>query len=367
MRIIHLSYNVPKPNYTDPEAWLKRISFSVIVMESMAAFGEVIGIYHIDYKGMLTKNQVTYHFPGFGRWQLRLPFQFNRYVEKLKPTVIIVHGLIFPWQIIMLRWQVGDGVKIIAQHHAERPLKGIRQYLQRWADRYIQAYLFSSGEHGMRWVEKGQIREAKKIKEIMGTSSTFYPMDKEEARSITQIAGDKVYLWVGGLTTNKDPLTLVKAFKMFLTHHPNARLYMIYQDDNLLEEVKSLIMDCTGIVLVGEVLNPNLLYWYNSADFMISTSHYEGSGIAVCEAMSCGLIPILTNIPSFKMMTNEGRIGSLFEVGDEKGLCNAVERCLFLDKSSEREKVLSHYAATLSGNANARKIMEVIKEDSLSL
>ena len=120
MRIIHLSYNVPIPNYTDPEAWLKRISFSVIVMESMAAFGEILGIYHLDYEGVLHKNSVTHHFPGYKSWQLFLPFQFNRYVKKLKPTVVIVHGLIFPWQIIMLRWQVGSSVKIIAQHHAEK-------------------------------------------------------------------------------------------------------------------------------------------------------------------------------------------------------------------------------------------------------
>ncbi|MBK5277344.1 MAG: glycosyltransferase family 4 protein [Bacteroidia bacterium] len=365
MRVIHLSYRVPKPKFTDPEAWLKRISFSVVVMESMADYSEVIGIYHIDYEGVLTKNQVTYHFPGFNRWQLLLPFQFNRYVAKLKPRAIIVHGLIFPWQIIMLRWQVGSGVKIIAQHHAERPLKDFRQYLQQWADRYIKAYMFASIELGMRWVEKGQIRDSMKIKEIIGTSSIFNPIQKKVAKSFTKVSEGKIFLWVGRLDTNKDPITLIKAFSQFSIKNSNVHLYVIFQGDELIEEVKMQVMTFKAeaqITLVGKVEHDDLLYWYNSADFIISSSHYEGSGIAICEAMSCGCIPILTNIPSFQMMTNGGRIGFLYEPGDENGLRNAVTQSLSLDQLSERKKVLRHFNAALSGNANARKIMDVIYE-----
>ncbi len=50
MRVVHLSYNVPKPVYNDPEAWLRRINFSIGVLESMSRYAEIIGIYHIRYK-----------------------------------------------------------------------------------------------------------------------------------------------------------------------------------------------------------------------------------------------------------------------------------------------------------------------------
>ena len=368
MRIIHLSYHVPTPNYTDPAAWIKRISFSVVVMESMATYGKVIGIYHINWKGVLHKNNVQYHFPGYNRWQLFLPIQFNRYVKKLTPDVVIVHGLIFPWQILMLHFQLGRSVKIIAQHHAERPLRDIRQYFQRWADRYIDAYLFSSIDLGMRWVEKNQIQNRNKIKVIMGTSSTFYPIEKRQAKIKTNVIGDNIFLWVGRLDANKDPLVVAKAFLQFSKLHHGVSLYMIYQTNELEEKLKALVNGDEGgdrIHLVGNIAYDELLWWYNSADYIISSSHYEGSGIAVCEAMSCGCIPILTDIPSFQMMSNYGEIGFLYPAGNIEALCMTFEKSLNLDQKTEREKVIKQFNENLSGDANARKIMEVVQSIAL--
>ena len=51
---------------------------------------------------------------------------------------------------------------------------------------------------------------------------------------------------------------------------------------------------------------------YNQHQFFILGSHYEGSGYALLEAMACGCIPIVTNIPSYKFMTNNGDCALLF-------------------------------------------------------
>ncbi|HEU5290848.1 MAG TPA: glycosyltransferase family 4 protein [Cyclobacteriaceae bacterium] len=365
MRVIHLSYAVPKPRFTDPEAWLRRINFSIGVLESMTSHAEILGIYHIHYKGVLKRNGVTYYFPGYNRWQLLLPFGFNRFVKSLAPDVIIVHGIIFPWQILMLRYTLGNKIKIIAQHHAERPLRDIRQYLQRWADRYIGAYLFCSFDLAKPWVDRHQVRDLKKVKEIMGTSSSFYPMDENAAQLATGVSGDPVFLWVGGLDANKDPLTVARAFVKFSKTHPAARLFMIYQMNQLFDELKILISDGQAenhILLIGKIDNPDLIHWYNSADFIISSSHYEGSGIAVCEGLSCGCIPILTNIPSFRMMTDNGRIGLLYKAGNEQELLAALQKSLTINLPEEKGKVLEQFNNELSFEANARKIMNVINE-----
>ena len=174
MRVIHLSYDVPKPKFTDPEAWLRRINFSIGVLESMSKHAEIIGIYHIHFNGVFVRNGVTYHFPGFNRWQLLLPFAFNSYIKKLAPDVIIVHGIIFPWQVLMLRYTLGSKIKIIAQHHSERPLRDIRQYIQRWTDRYISAYLFCSIDLAKPWVDRHQINEVNKVKDRSFWGSGFF-------------------------------------------------------------------------------------------------------------------------------------------------------------------------------------------------
>jgi glycosyltransferase involved in cell wall biosynthesis len=267
-------------------------------------------------------------------------------------------------QVLILRWQFGRRLKIIAQHHAEPPLRDIRKYFQQLADRYIYAYLFASFDLGLEWVKKGQITNPKKIKEIMGTSSSFHPIEKEKARLITKVRGEKVFLWIGRLDANKDPLLVASAFARFVQVTPDAQLYFIFQTFELLEELKTIIAMTPGasncIHLIGKIKNADLLYWYNSADFIISSSHYEGSGVAVCEAMSCGCIPLLTNIPSFRTMTDNGRIGLLYEAGSIEGLFNALQKSLALNQEDEKAKVLEQFQNHFSVDANARKIMDVI-------
>jgi len=51
---------------------------------------------------------------------------YNNYVKKLNPNVVIVHGMRSPWQVILLRWQLGNKVMIILQNHAERPYYDLR-------------------------------------------------------------------------------------------------------------------------------------------------------------------------------------------------------------------------------------------------
>jgi glycosyltransferase involved in cell wall biosynthesis len=362
MKILHLSYAMV-PDYNDPDEWFVRIGFFTGVLRALATEHEVVSVHCINYSGFVKNNGVSYRFFCTSRWQQILPFRIHRFVKEFIPDAVIVHGLIFPWQVILLRFQLGSGVKIIAQHHAERPFGDIRQFLQKWADRYTSAYLFASSDLGKLWVERGQIESIGKVKIVMGTSSPFYPVEKQKARSITGVSGEPVYLWVGGLDDNKDPLTVVRAFIRFCRSSKKARLYMIYQTFQLLDEVKACVADSgEAICLVGKVNNAELLHWYNSADFIISSSHYEGSGIAVCEALSCGCIPLLTDIPSFRMMTDNGRLGLLYTAGDMEALLNCLNKSVKLDREEFSGSILEYFSNELSFDANARKIVEVINE-----
>jgi glycosyltransferase involved in cell wall biosynthesis len=136
---------------------------------------------------------------------------------------------------------------------------------------------------------------------------------------------------------------------------------MIYQTFQLLQELRELVaLDPNAIHLIGKVNNDDLQHWYNSADFIISSSHYEAGGVAVCEGLSCGCIPILTDIPSFRMMTDDGRMGFLYKVGDDIELLNSLKRSLELERNEMRKLVLKQFEQKLSFEANAKCIMEVI-------
>jgi glycosyltransferase involved in cell wall biosynthesis len=345
--IVHLSFNLARPKYTSPERWLEHVAFVTGVPQKLVPFGKQTEVYNIHYKGELEQNGVRYIFPGISQIRLRMPFGYGRLIKSLKPDVVIVHGLIFPLQVIILRNIIGPHVKFICQHHAERPYSDFRKYIFRWADKYISAYLFASKSQGEDWVIARQISSISKVHEIMGTSSIFYP--EYRGRS------GRIYLWIGDLDTNKDPLLAARAFAEFSKNHPGVELYMIFQRRQLENELRQIA--APNIHLIGKVEHRQLQDWFNKADFIISASHYEGSGIAVCEALSCGCIPILTNIPSFRMMTGNGKIGRLFEVGDEKSLLRALEETSGNDQSKQ---VIDYFNAELSFEANARKIMEVV-------
>jgi glycosyltransferase involved in cell wall biosynthesis len=359
MKIVSINYSVNRA-YTAPQQWLDRIDFSAGVLSALAKRHEVIAVEQIAYSGSLQQQGVRYEFVQFYPHTPLLPLKLHRFVQQLQPDVVLVHGLLYPLQVILLRRQLGKQVKIYAIHHAEKPFTGLKKWLQQRADACIDAYQFTSADFGSDWQMAGIISNRQKVHAIMEGSSLFTPMDRAAARQQTGVTGEAVYLWVGRLDANKDPVTVVKAFMAFAGQQRGARLYMIYQTEELLADIKKMIGDSDTIQLVGKVNRQDLQAWYSSADCIISGSHYEGSGIAVCEAMSCGCIPIVTAIHSFTAITEAGKCGLLYEAGNETALLDALHQSLQMDRAVERQKVLQQFEEALSFDAIAAAVHAVL-------
>lgn len=363
MKLIFTSY-VRSPEYNDPEAWLRRIKAWKGILENLARDNAVIGIERINYEGEYEQNGVHYHFIRLKKNEIRFPWHMHRLIKELRPDVVFVSGFIFPLQIIQLGLKLGRGVKIIVINHAERPFTGVKKFLQRLADRCVHGYFFTSKEMGEEWVQKGIISKESKIAEVMEVSSCFYVMNKEGALARTGVRGNPVFLWVGRLDSNKDPLTILKGFKEFIKYQPSARFYMIYHTEDLKQEIAAFCEKESDlqkvITMVGKIAHEEMQYWYSSADFIISGSHYESGGAAVCEAMSCGCIPVLTNIQAFRKITGPGKCGLLYEPGNDKALLDALLETQKMDIKKERGRVLQQFKEELSFEAIAGKINKAI-------
>ena len=362
MKFIFTSY-ASSPEFSQPEAWLKRIAGYTGILENLGRHHTVIGIERINYEGEYKQNAVQYFFVRLKKRTVRFPFRMHRMIKTLQPDVVFINGLIFPLQVIQLRLKLGKKAKIIIIHRSEKPFKGIKKYLQKLADKFVNAYLFTSSGFEEQWIENGNI-DQRKIHEVMHASSVFCPADKNAARQGLSIDGSPVFVWVGRLDANKDPLTVIKGFTNFLEFRPSAKLYMIYHTEELLHEVNELIRQdekaMQAISLVGKIPHLQLQSWYSSADFIISGSHYEGGGIAVCEAMSCGCVPVVTDIISFRKMTGPGKCGLLYEPGNEKALLKILLQTVELDIEEEKRKTLQQFKEELSFEAIAKKINKVI-------
>ena len=361
MVYVSVSYNYSSI-FDTPASWFKRTEGYAGILECLSKTNTVINVKQINYEGDSTHKGVQYRFVDFGKKKTLFPRQLNRYIKNLNPDVVIVQGLHHPLQLIQLRLLLNKNVKIIAQHHAEKPFTGIKKYVQRIADHCLDAYLFASHAMGMEWVDKGNLTSFKKIHEVMEVSSNFYPVNKMAAKLKTGIEGELVFLWVGRLNDNKDPLNVVKAFLKYAIINPGARLYMIYHTDELLPAIKRLLeisLAKNKVILVGKVAHDELLYWFNSADFFLSGSHYEGSGTAVCEAMSCGCVPIVTDIFSFRMITDNGNCGMLYEVGSEASLLTALLQTSSMNMEEKRNRSLAQFKSKLSFETIAAQIHEI--------
>ncbi|MEO6682966.1 MAG: glycosyltransferase family 4 protein [Ginsengibacter sp.] len=363
MRFVFLSYHYSSDIHA-PEEWLDRIDFYVGSLEYLSKTNTVIRVDYINYEGVFMNKGVQYYCRKPSGRKNYFPLKLHRFVKSLKPDILVVASFHDPIQIIQCRLFLGKKVKIIVQNHAEKPATGIKKQVQKIADKCINAYFFASEITGWEWVKKGTISSKRKIHEIMEVSSEFHPIDQKIAKLKTNITGYPVFLWAGRLNENKDPLTVIKAFLKFHLLHPEARLYLIYQTEELLAKLKTLVSqsNCPSIYFIGKIPHKEMQYWLNSADFILSGSHYEGSGTVICEAMSCGVIPVVTNISSFKTITANGELGFLYKPGDVDALVLAMGKAMSANRIELRSKILNHFKEHLSFEAIGQKIQDVAKK-----
>jgi glycosyltransferase involved in cell wall biosynthesis len=184
---------------------------------------------------------------------------------------------------------------------------------------------------------------------------------RNEARNKTGMMGSPVFLWVGRLDDNKDPLTVLNGFEVVFEKYKDAGLYMIYNDDKLSNEVKEKIEGSeifkNKVYLLGKITHQAIENYYNSAEYFVLGSHYEGSGYALSEALRCGCVPIITNIPSFRMMTNRGQFGALWEPGNKDSFVEAVTKAFSKSLKDEANACLEFYKQNLSFDAIAGTAM----------
>ncbi|HEY4287545.1 MAG TPA: glycosyltransferase family 4 protein [Puia sp.] len=366
MNFICLTYT-RKSQFKDPMVWLHRVQGYAGLLEALARKTSVISIDRIGYIGEQKMNGVLHSFPDAGKGRFSSAWRLNQHAKSFHPDIVLVQGMIFPVQVLLLRLQLGRKVKIIVQNHAEKAGKGRRKLLQRLADTAIDAYLFTAKEMGQEWLDHGIIRHPDKIRQVMEASSVFTPGNSHIARTTLGVTGDPVFLWVGRLDANKDPLTVVNAFLQF--SHPTAKLYMLFHTRELLPDLMNLLEATPGgkekIILIGEKKHEEMEQWFRAADYIISGSHYEGGGIAVCEAMSCGCIPILTDILSFRMMTGASpsspspACGILYPPGDASALLSTLSQITAKDKTTEKQKTLTQFQKELSFQAIADTIHDI--------
>ena len=85
-------------------------------------------------------------------------------------------------------------------------------------------------------------------------------------------------------------------------------------------------LDKKNVINLGHVPEDHMPYLYNACDILVHTSAYEGFGLPVLEAMSCGCPVVCSNSTSLPEIV--GNSGVLIDTFDVAGYCDAIELLL---------------------------------------
>lgn len=215
---------------------------------------------------------------------------------------------------------------------------------------------FTSLEQAQPFVAARMFRPSTRLFAIPESSSRFTPGARARARSETGLYGNPCVLWVGRLTRGKDPLTVLEGTARAAARLPALRLWCAFAAAPMLAEVRARIDGDPRLAgrvhLLGKVPHARIQSLLRSADIYVSGSRAEGSGYAALEAIACATTPVLTDIPAFRALTGNGRVGHLYPCGDAERLAGAL--FAVATEPGSPEYVRAHFDAALSFEAVGR-------------
>ena len=364
MHVVQINY-ARDPALTDPDDLLDRYTtltgWAEALLTGGASRSTVVQRFSHDVER--DRRDVRYLFRGDGRRAAPTSWSRARPIAEaaaaLDPDVLHVNGLGFPAQTRWLRRAVPGPILVVQDHANGFHRDPVRRGFSRLGLGAADAVMFSAAELAEPWREAGLIGTGQPIVEIMESATRLRPIPRDQARRQTGMTGNPALLWVGRLDANKDPLTVLDGVARVISVLPDTELTMIYHATELLGAARARLDAMPElrrrVHLVGRVPHTTMSAYCSAADWFVLGSHREGSGYAALEAASCGAIPVVTDIPTFQRITDRGRAGFLWPVGEAAGLTAALRRASAADGAAMRAAVRNHVERSLSWTAIGRR------------
>jgi glycosyltransferase involved in cell wall biosynthesis len=274
------------------------------------------------------------HYPYFDPFFLTLPLVIH------KPVVVTVHDLI----------------PVVFPQHFPKGIQGtIKWQIQRFALRRKQRIIADS-DHTKNDIHRIISFPKSKIDVIpLASRSLFAPAKDSEIRDkiIKKYSLPYDYvLYVGDINWNKNILNLVRSWKLLKQIKgidPKIQLVMVGKSflNTLLpeaKEIQSLIREeklNDSIRCIGYVPDNDLPTLYRQAQSFIQPSIYEGFGLPLLEAMSCGVVTITSDTSSLSEIA-----GPSIKINpeDTSSMCEGLRQSLTMsqkEKQVQGQKALS--------------------------
>lgn len=248
----------------------------------------------------------------------------------------------------------------------------IRRFYATWMPRFLAYtnHIITVSEFSKRELMDGYKIPGDKISVVYNaTSEAFKPLTVEQQQTVREkySKGKPFFLFLGAIHPRKNVITLVRAFHQFKSATTNDIQLVLagragWMTDDLMKEIANSPFK-SDIHLPGYVRTSDAAALTGSAEVMIYPSIYEGFGLPLIEAMTCGVPVICSDASSLPEVA--GNAALLFEPKDVNHLTqhmealtnNSVLRSELIQKGYERSKFFSWDKA-------AGEIYEILKRNS---
>jgi len=148
----------------------------------------------------------------------------------------------------------------------------------------------------------------------LGVSSQYHVLNKCLSKDLFKLSPDKQHILI---VSSNLPWKNIHTIEKITDEMPQYTFVKIGYGTTL---------DKKNVINLGYVPEDHMPYLYNACDILLHPSAYEGFGLPVLEAMSCGCPVICSNSTALPELV--GNAGILIDTFDVAGYCDAIELLL---------------------------------------
>lgn len=316
------------------------------------------------YLSYLKENHVKASFLVAARNPKVRFFALWRYIRETKPDVIISYSAT-PSMITCLLKFLGGRFKLVVSERSTTQQLGSREklkfFLYKWAD-YIVPNSQSQGNFIKQYFPK-LVQKTCVIHNYIDTEK-FKPspvshLEHEGTRMIC----------VGRMMAPKNVIRFIHAINKVLADGYKIHVDWFGKDlkDAYSKEVNAALLNLRlGDSFVFHEASPNIQDEYIRADVFCLPSIYEGFPNVLCEAMSCAIPVICSNVCDNPYIVTEKENGLLFNPLDIDDIATAIEHFIDLPKEQKNKMAKTNRETALrmfSGRKFIDSYLRIIDND----
>ena len=312
-------------------------------------------VFVLDHIKLGLKDDVTPNIRNFYYYKITTWLFFFEYIKFLshiakgKYDVVHMHLPVAGWMGIIAKMFTYKTKYIYSEHNLVTFYSKYNYYLSGLTYGFFDCIIFVSHEVGeiIRKVQKGWFFKTKKAVTILNGIDTNKFLCAH--RSQINPAATLTVGLVARFRPQKRVDRWVEVAAAIHKKNPDIKFIMVGDgpDDEMLRK-KIAALKLTGIIeLTGKLSDTYSAY--KQIDIFLLTSEFEGLPLALLEAMSCGCVPVVSNVGGIKQL-DFGDVGHKFNEFDpeqiaDKIICYTKRPAVYFEESNKaREFVIKNYS-----------------------